>query len=82
MDIITVLKNVALGDDGYAELVRLNLRHRVDSSVSSALNAWDVVGALLRQNVTIGAAQVAFASLDGTIPLTEVGRGLRAVWYE
>jgi hypothetical protein len=82
MDIIVVLGSVALCDDGYAELVRLNLRDRIGSFVSSCSNAWDVIDALLRQNVRLGAAQVAFASLDGTIRLTEIGRGLRTVRYE
>ena len=82
MDIIFVLRGVALGDDGYAELVRLYLREPFVGFVSSASNAWNVIDALLRCNFRLGAAQVAFAALDKTIPLTEVGRGLRMVWYK
>jgi hypothetical protein len=79
MDIIFVLRGVALGDDGYVELTRLGLRDRVGSFVSSCSNAWDVIDALLRQNVRLAAAQVVFAVLDKTIPLVEVGRLLRTI---
>lgn len=82
MDVIFVLRGVALGDDGYAELTRLGLRDCIGQFVSSCSNAWDVVNALLRQNVRIGASQVAFAALDRTISLKEVHQGLLTVWYK
>lgn len=81
MDIITILMDVALGDDGYAELVRLNLRDRVDFFVTSQVPAWRVVDSLLSQDVRIGASQVAFASLDRVLSLTEIHQGLKSVIY-
>jgi len=79
MNITTVLKSVKLGDDGYAELTRLGFCGCLGFTITSDSYSWDVVGLLLHDKIRLGAIQVAFASLDKTIPLTEVGRLLRTI---